>query len=124
MNEKIPTMLYDGDCGFCERAVARWKRVTGEHIFYLSYQEVRARFPQVSEAACKEAVRLILPDGRIFAAAHAVYKAFALAGKYRFLHWCYHHLPLFGWFSEFGYHLIGHHRMLFSKFSRDSQKCG
>lgn len=124
MEDKVPTMLYDGDCGFCERAVQRWKKLTGVHIVYLPYQEARTRFPAVSEAACKEAVQLILLDGKVFSAAHAVYKALDIAGKYRFLHTLYHRFPPFRWFSDFNYHVIGHHRKLFSRFSRDSvNKC-
>ena len=121
----MPTMLYDGDCGFCARIVARWRKTTGASIRYLPYQEARSQFPAVSETACKEAVQLLLPDGRIFSGAHAVFKAFDLAGRRFALHALYDHLPLFGRVCELFYQLIAHHRMRISRVLYGKvEKCG
>ncbi len=117
-------MLYDGDCGFCERLVLRFKKITGDAVEYAPYQEALSRFPAVTEAACKEAVRLVLP-GAVLSGAHAVFKALALAERFRLLHACYEHVPLFGRISEVLYQWVAHHRLLLSKLLRGkTEKCG
>ncbi|MBI4132569.1 MAG: DUF393 domain-containing protein [Candidatus Sungbacteria bacterium] len=117
-------MLYDGDCGFCAHFVQKWRRKTGESISYQPYQAAAGRFPQVNEAQCREAVQLILPGGKVFSGAHAVFKAMDLAGVNRLLHRLYDHLPLFGRFSEFFYQWVAHHRFLLSRlFFGSAKKC-
>ena len=51
-----PTMLWDGECGFCYHWILRWQKATGDTVEYYPYQEVLSEFPQVSEADCKAAV--------------------------------------------------------------------
>lgn len=124
MPEKIATMLYDGDCGFCERSIERWKKITGASILYFPYQEALPRFPKVTPADCKEAVQLVLSNGSVVSGAHAVFKALDLAGRFRVFHFLYERLPLFGRVSEVVYQWVAHRRMLFSKlFYRSAQKC-
>jgi predicted DCC family thiol-disulfide oxidoreductase YuxK len=120
---KKPTMLYDGDCGFCTHWISKWQRITGESVVYFPFQQKLKEFPQVTPEQCKQAVQLILPDGKVHSGAHAVFIAFSLAGKYSFLLWLYDHLPLFDRFSEFLYQLIAEHRFLLSKLYRLSKKC-
>ena len=114
-NPKIPTMLYDGDCGFCMRFVKSWRRTTGDAIRYRSYQEALAEFPQVSAEACRVAVQLISADGSVVSGAHAVFKAMDYAGKFRTPHWLYEHIPLFDRISEFAYQFVAHRRLFFSR---------
>ncbi|WP_158404320.1 thiol-disulfide oxidoreductase DCC family protein [Candidatus Xiphinematobacter sp. Idaho Grape] len=33
-------MIFDGDCRFCQRQVLRWRRVTGDRVFYIPYQSI------------------------------------------------------------------------------------
>lgn len=110
-------MLYDGDCGFCARWIERWKRKTGGAVAYEPYQAALARFPKVTEAACREAVQLIMPDGTVHQAAHAVLHALALAGRGRVLLWAYERLPPFAWLAEAAYQWVAHHRMWLSRSS-------
>lgn len=110
-------MLYDGDCPFCLRWIKKWQVVTGTHISYFPYQEVLANYPEVNEEQCRKTVRLILPDSTVFSGAHAVFKALALAGRYRSLLWSYQHFPLFARLSEWFYGLVARHRLFFSRFS-------
>jgi predicted DCC family thiol-disulfide oxidoreductase YuxK len=70
-----PTLIYDGNCGVCNRAVA-WLRanVPEEHLELLPCQNPRraADFPEVSEAACMEAVQLVMPDRTLYSAEQAI----------------------------------------------------
>ena len=58
-------LVYDGDCAFCRRWIARWRRVTGERVEYGPYQEVAGRFPALPLERLQSAVQLIEPDGRV-----------------------------------------------------------
>jgi predicted DCC family thiol-disulfide oxidoreductase YuxK len=70
-----PALIYDGDCGFCRRWIARWSRSTGDQVRYLPYQRRgilwRYRLPR---RAARRAVQLVEPDGRRYAGAAAVFR--------------------------------------------------
>jgi len=108
-------MLYDGDCGFCQRWIERWKRKTGDAVDYLPYQTALSRFPQVTEAACREAVQLVMPDNTTHRAAHAVFHSLALASRARALLWLYEHCRPFAWAAEAVYQWVAHHRLSLSR---------
>lgn len=116
-------MLYDGDCGFCRKWIEKWRKITEGAVAYIPYQEGLARFPQVTEEQCKEAVQLVMEDGRVFSGAHAVFHSFALAGKHRWLLWLYEHAPFFGRTAEVAYHLVASHRTMLSKFFKKPPTC-
>ena len=70
-----PTLIYDGNCGVCDRAID-WVRsnVSADRLDLLACQDPRRAetFPEVSEAACMEAVQLVLPDRTVCAAEQAI----------------------------------------------------
>lgn len=124
-SEAKPTMLYDGDCGFCQYWVSRWQKKIGDKVLFAPYQEAGADFPQVSEDDCRAAVQLIMPDGSVTSGAHAIFKALEIGERLRYLHWFYEHVPIFGRASELIYQWVAHHRMFFSKFFVGAvKKCG
>ncbi len=105
-----PTLLWDGECAFCEHWIQRWRKGIGEAIDCRSYQEALPEFPQVSAAECAKAVQLILPDGRVYSAAYAVLKSLALGrGSGRLLA-CYEKSKLFRRFAEVAYRFIAANR--------------
>jgi len=69
-------LIYDGECASC-RASALWiMRLahSGGALEILPWRSAprRERFPQVSDAMCATAMRLVLPDGRVLAGVDAV----------------------------------------------------
>jgi predicted DCC family thiol-disulfide oxidoreductase YuxK len=71
---EVPTLIFDGDCGLCRRAVAlvgSWDR---EHrLRYVPFQDEEAiREFDIALPALAAAMHLVLPDGRVFAGADAV----------------------------------------------------
>jgi predicted DCC family thiol-disulfide oxidoreductase YuxK len=68
-----PTLIYDGDCSFCQKWVQRFKRwEVGDDVITMPMQEPAA----VSIAGrpldrLAQAMHLVLPDGRVFAGAAA-----------------------------------------------------
>lgn len=69
-----PTLIYDGECGLCRRAVELLRRWDREHrLRYVPFQdgEAVARFG-IALPALAAAMHLLMPDGRVFAGADAV----------------------------------------------------
>ena len=105
-----PTLLWDGDCRFCGHWIRRWERLVGDSVDYQTYQDALPGFPQVSEAECRKAVQLVLPDGRVLSAAHAVLTSLALGGRAgRLLTW-YERSPCFRRCAEAAYRFVAANR--------------
>ena len=105
-----PTLLWDGDCGFCARWVKRWQKATGETVEYRPYQEALGEFPQVREADSVKAVQLVLADGTLLQGAHAVLQALAFGGHARGSLWLYRRCRLFRLCAEAAYRFIAANR--------------
>jgi predicted DCC family thiol-disulfide oxidoreductase YuxK len=109
----VPLLVFDRDCSFCRIWIEYWKRLTGETISYAPYQEVAERFPQIPRENFKRAVQLILPDGGVLSAAHAVFRSLVNVPGYGWLLWAYFHLPGFASVAEFLYRRVAAHRSFF-----------
>lgn len=68
------------------------------------------RIQDISIDQFKEAVRLVMPNGRVYSGPDAAYKAFELAGKYTFLTKWYATNSLFMNLSDWGYQKVADHR--------------
>lgn len=113
-----PLMIYDGQCPLCRRWIARWAVATGSSVEYRPYQHVADRFPEIGLKQFQQAVYLIEPDGSRTSAAAAVFRALALAGRYRWLAWAYDHLPGFGRLAELAYRFVAQHRAELDRLER------
>ena len=88
-----PTLIYDGECGFCQRSVAllrRWDRE--RRIALVPFQdEARVAAFHVPLPALAAAMHLVLPppDGRVFAGADAVPQLLRLLPGKRWLAWLF-----------------------------------
>jgi len=82
-----PTLIYDGECGICQQAVALLKRWDREHVLrFVPFQDgaAVARFGMALPALAA-AMHLILPDGRVYAGADAVPELLRLFPRKRWL---------------------------------------
>jgi acetyl esterase len=73
MPAELPTLIYDGECGFCQRSMEQVRRWDREHrLRYVPFQDEAAvaRFG-VALPALAAAMHLVLPDGRVYAGADA-----------------------------------------------------
>ena len=68
-----PTLIYDGECGFCRRWIERWRVSTGDRVDYLTSQEAAPKFPAISEGEFAEAVQWVGADGERLSGAPAVF---------------------------------------------------
>lgn len=70
-----PVVIYDGACALCQGGI-HWisRRAVRGDLEFLPCQsgERRARFPDLAEARCMEAIQLVLPDGRVLSGDAAI----------------------------------------------------
>ncbi|HKW14219.1 MAG TPA: DCC1-like thiol-disulfide oxidoreductase family protein, partial [Candidatus Krumholzibacteria bacterium] len=104
-----PVLLFDSDCGFCRRWIARWQHFTGDRVEYESYQSAADRFPGIPRGNFARAVHLIEPDGSHTSGAEAVFGALAHGGR-RWPLALYDSVPGFKSVSEALYRVVAAHR--------------
>ena len=103
---KPPTLLYDGDCGFCQYCVNYLKQITGDQVGYQPYQQGTLGRPLTS---AQTAIQLVVSKDEYYEGAAAGFKVLTY-GKSSGGWWLYQHLPGFKWVSEKTYIWITHHR--------------
>jgi predicted DCC family thiol-disulfide oxidoreductase YuxK len=108
-------MVYDGDCGFCNLWIARWREETGTAVDYQPLQDAVVPFPEIPREQFERAVHLIERDGRVFSGAKAVYRSLGEGLRFAPARWSYEHVPGFAAISEFAYRFIAGHRVLAHK---------
>jgi predicted DCC family thiol-disulfide oxidoreductase YuxK len=114
-----PTLVYDGDCGFCKLWVSRWRHLTGDAVAYASSQEAAPRFPNIPPEAFDRAVQFVAADGSVTEGAAAVFMALERAPWPGPLgSWAYRRLPGFAAASEAAYRLVARNRAAASRLSR------
>jgi predicted DCC family thiol-disulfide oxidoreductase YuxK len=102
-------LLFDADCGFCRRWIARWQGLTGDRVDYEPYQSAAARFPGIPREDLARAVHLVEPDGTHTSGAEAVFRTLAHGGR----GWplaLYRALPPFARMAELLYRFVARHR--------------
>lgn len=104
-----PLVIFDGDCGFCRKWIARWRGDAGGKLDFAPASEVRHRFPEIQDF--ENAVYLIEPDGTIHRGAGAVATILAASGGLgRFLSSVYQGSPRLAALAERVYAIIARHR--------------
>ncbi len=112
----IPTVVWDGDCGFCRSWVEHWKELTGEAIEYKSYQEVAHRYPEIGKERFAGAVYYIEPDGTAWRGAGAALAVLYHIPAYRWLWVLYLRVPGFAPLARLAYRIVAANRPFFSRF--------
>ncbi len=69
-----PLVLYDGDCGFCRRWVARWQARTHGRVRFLPARPVLRWLFGIPRREARRAMQLIEPSGASFQGADAVFR--------------------------------------------------
>jgi len=96
-----PLLIYDGRCGFCRIWIDYWQRLTGDRIDYAPSQEAGPRFPQIPEAAFREAVQLVRPDGSYASGARAVFETLGWQRAYESFPWIARPIEAaYGWIAR------------------------
>lgn len=117
-----PILLFDGDCGFCRRWIARWKAITGPRVEYAPFQEVGQRYPRITREQFESAVQLVSPGGEVYSGAEAVLRTLAVVPGKRWLLWLYLWMPLFGRVARWSYRFIARHRGGFGRLTTPDRR--
>ena len=111
--ESHPILIYDGKCSFCGIWVRYWQKLTAGKVDYAPSQEVADRFPDIAREDFRKSVWLVLPDGRRFSGADAVFHLMQYGRGTRWpLVFC-RHVPGFAFVAQGIYQQIAQHRSFF-----------
>jgi len=120
-----PVLIYDGECNFCRRWIARWREATGDRVEYVPFQDpgVAARFPEIPREQFEESVQFIEKyggGGIVTSGAKAALGALSRSPNrwHSFLSWAYGELPGFAPAAEWTYRFVARHRSAFSWITR------
>jgi len=115
-----PTLVYDGECGFCRCWVEKIHRLIGDAVDYRPYQEYREAVGDAPAGRFnfEEAVHWV-EGGTVLRGAEAVYRAleFARWPFCRFGAWA-RAVPGGMALSRWGYEVVSGHRPFFSRLTR------
>ncbi|NTX34674.1 lipase maturation factor family protein [Myxococcus sp. CA033] len=70
-----PLLLYDADCGFCRRWVARWAQHTEGRVRFLPGRSWLLLLLGIPRRNMRRATQLVEPSGRVSQGAEAVFRA-------------------------------------------------
>lgn len=107
-------LIYDGDCGFCERWALRFRRWSRGRVGLETSAEAAARLPGVERARFERALAFQSGEGALAWAAEAAFLCLALNPWLAWPLWLYRRAPGFAWASEAAYRWIAAHRKLLS----------
>ena len=110
------TLVYDGNCSFCRRWVARIARSDRSGTFELVARQTEGltqRFPKLAEGDFNTGMRLITPDDTIHVGADAAYQIARRLRYLRRLAWLYR-VPGIHWLTRSVYAWIAAHRQSLS----------
>ena len=113
-----PLLIYDGDCGFCRRWIARWQSLTGDRVEYAPFQQVASEFPEIPQEQFEASVQLIEPAGKVSSGAEAVFRTLTYTPGKKWMLWMYEKIPGAAHISEWSYRLVAQHRTFFSKLTQ------
>ncbi len=113
-----PLLLWDGQCGFCRRAVDRLVYLVGDRVEPVPFQEGADRVPDLDPAAMARAAHLVMPDGAVYVGAHSILRANALDGRAHPVLWLYEHVRPFTWVADRIYGWIAGHRVFTARAAR------
>jgi predicted DCC family thiol-disulfide oxidoreductase YuxK len=113
-----PVLIYDGECGFCRRWIARWRQCTGDRVEYATLQSDRValQFPEIPRDSLETAVHLVEPDGRVTRGAEAAVRSQACARRWPL--WLYENIPGVAPVTEAAYRVVARNRTFFSFVTR------
>ncbi len=110
------TLVYDGDCSFCRRWVARIaRRDPGGTFEFVARQTdgLTKRFPKLAEGDFDTGMRLITPDGAIHVGADAAYQVARRLRTWQRIAWLYH-VPGIHWLTRTVYAWVAANRQSLS----------
>lgn len=66
------TVIFDGDCGFCQQSVKFAKRVVKPSVQFVAYQEIDPASFGLTTADCQESLKFVAETKKVSSAQNAV----------------------------------------------------
>ena len=110
----FPTLIWDGECGFCHWWKTRWELKTYSKLHFETYQQSASKFQDIPLKEFKKASRLIEPDGKVYSGPDSAYRSLYLAGNKKW-HRLYESSSFFQNLSDHGYNHIAKNRHFYFK---------
>lgn len=110
-----PLLVYDGECRFCRRWVARLRRWAGQEIPSIASQDLEPGAHGISCSDAERALQYMDATGVRHSAAAAVVECLAAHGAIHWPRWIYHHVPGAAVLLEWGYAQVARRRQALSR---------
>lgn len=81
MMKVMAWLLFDADCGFCQRTLTRFGRFLRSDVQPLPLQDWRSADPRLQPDQLRKAITLVLADGRVLTGAEAIARAIGGIGR-------------------------------------------
>jgi predicted DCC family thiol-disulfide oxidoreductase YuxK len=105
---KKPTLLYDGDCEFCQYCVDYLEKITNKQVHFIPYQDTTLG---LKPEDCARTIHLVENNKPPYQGAAAGFKTLSYGASNRGW-WLYKNVPGFAWMTEKMYLWVTHHRRL------------
>jgi predicted DCC family thiol-disulfide oxidoreductase YuxK len=138
LDTKKNYLIFDADCGFCQRSVEILKTITKDYIDYVPSSSIEDGFYGIDKASTDSSIKFfehkekqivlndfekiqrydhhdIHEDAVIYHGAYAIFKALASNNLFRPILFAYEYLPFVNVITEAVYRIIARNRMLISK---------
>jgi predicted DCC family thiol-disulfide oxidoreductase YuxK len=105
-------VIYDAKCAFCCAQIDKIKKHDQKNIFECIPNDapgIFSKFPQLAGKDLNASLWLIAPDGKLYAAAEAIYQIMLGLDKYKWLAPLYR-LPLLHTVAQWAYNWTASHR--------------
>src|SRR5687768_8312263 len=81
--DRRPVLIFDGDCGFCRKWIARWRQLTDDRVEYIASQapETVKRYPDIPQQWYREGVVLMEAGRTPLRCAEAVLRTLQVAPR-------------------------------------------
>lgn len=112
-----PTLVWDGQCGFCKFWKTRWEKKSPSEIRFCSYQECAKEFPDIPVKEFKKASRLIETDGHVYSGPDSAYRILWHQNDKKWHTW----YLKYSWFqklSDHGYNHIAKNRHFYFRLTK------
>ena len=107
-----PVVVYDGECPFCRKQIARIRsRDIREQFEYVPRQTpaLTDRFPALAEGDFNSGMRLVLPGGQVHVGVDALYHIARRLPRWRWVAWLYR-VPILRALAQRAYRWIAANR--------------
>lgn len=110
-----PTIIYDGECSFCQQQMDRIRKWDREGAFACRPRQdetVEQDFPALKQQDFNSGIRLVEPDGTVYVGADAIYHMTRRMPRWRWLAWIYR-VPGISFLAKHAYQWVAANRHRF-----------